>query len=399
MENRGQSSLPRVDFDREIMLRNVPELRVGGRTYRYGELVSVRNKVLILGYGGTIAMVPDEQGVLKPAKSIEEMVEMVPTLKDMAEVDLVQLENKDSTNITPKHWKRLTRRIEDQLRKREYQGIIVTHGTDTLAYTAGAVALALGRGLKIPIVFTGSQKPLVEPGTDARSNLENAMQTVIQAEKEGIAEVMITFADKVLRAARAIKISESKFQAFESPAYPPLATIDATGVHFASHALTRTGYPLEVKPEFNRHVVTLDLVPGLNPNIVKSIIRSENCRGLLLKSLGAGNVPSEGAYSLLPVIQEATTKYNIPVLVATKFVGGITHMEMYEPGKKALDMGAIPTGDMTDVMSQVKLMWLLRTQTNLGRHKRQRSGGFHNEIDLDKIRSLVSTNYVGEITE
>lgn len=361
--------------------------------------ITPESRIMFLGFGGTIAMTPDKQGPLIPTESVETLVDMVPSLRDMAKIDLIQLVNKDSVNVNPKHWKRLARIIEDihLNRNRSYDGIIITHGTDTMAYTAGAVALALGRGLQIPIVFTGSQKPLITEGTDAKSNLENAVRTVIEARNKGIAEVMITFADKVLRASRAVKISESKFRAFDSPAYPPLAKISSTGVHFASHARKRTDDVLKVKPEFYRHVVTLDLVPGLNPEIVKSIIRSGACKGLLLKSLGAGNVPSEGAYSLLPVIKEATSEYHIPVLVTTKFVGGTTHMEMYEPGKKALDMGAIPTGDMTDVMAQIKLMWLLSPQEGLGRHKRK-SGGFLDRTDMESFRRLVNTNFVGEVT-
>lgn len=347
----------------------------------YGEF---KPRVKILGFGGTIAMAPDVDGVLKPAKTVTELVQQVPNLSEMADVRLEQVLNKDSTNITPNNWRLLARKIEDAQNGRS-DGVIVTHGTDTMAYTAGAVALALGTGLRIPVVFTGAQLPFVTPGSDARFNLENAMRTVLEAKKENIAEVMITFSDKVLRAARAIKISEANFTAFDSPAIPPLASITATGIKFQDFAIRKDWHrPLNVKPEFSRQIFTAEVVPGLDPNFLLQVIRMPACKGLLLKSLGAGNVPSEGSYSLLHVIKEATKK-NIPVLVATKFVGGNTHMEMYEPGKKALDMGAIPTGDMTDVMAQVKLMWLL------GRSHQPHK-------DLGELKDKIATNYVGEIT-
>lgn len=213
------------------------------------------------------------------------------------------------------------------------------------------------------------------------------MRTILAAEQEEIAEVMISFSDRVLRGARAIKTNESKFTAFDSPALPALATITATGIDFQDIALRKKrDEKLSVRPEFTRFIFTVDVVPGLDPKILMNIITMPNCKGILLKSLGSGNVPSEGAYSLLSVIKEAV-KRNIPVLVATKFVGGNTHMEIYEPGKKALDMGAIPTSDMTDVMAQVKLMWLLSN--------RGRNAGL---ISLPKLNEQVNTDFIGEIS-
>ena len=326
-------------------------------------------------------MVPDASGVLKPAKGIEEIIAIVPSLKEMADVSFQELERRDSTNINPSHWAKLALKVQEV--HDQVDGVIVTHGTDTMAYTSGAVALALGRGLKIPVIFTGSQLPLVAHGTDARFNLENAMKAMLQACEEKIAEVMIVFSDSVLRSGRAIKISEAKFPAFDSPAFPHLARIDATGVHFIPEAFkVKKKTAFEVKPQFQRGILAIDLVPGLEPEILLEILRSGKCRGLLLKSLGAGNVPSEEEYSLLPVIIEAVRTLGVPVLVSTKFIGGQTHMDIYEPGKMALDAGAIPTGDMTDVMAQVKFMWTL-------------GQGHQSRNDL---RRAILTNIVGEIT-
>lgn len=340
-----------------------------------------KRKIIILGFGGTIAMVPDSSGVLKPAKSIEEIIAIVPSLKEMANVSFQELERRDSTNINPSHWTKLALKIQEI--HNQADAIIVTHGTDTMAYTAGGVAIALGRGLKIPIIFTGSQLPLIAYGTDAQFNLENAMKTALQACDEKIAEVMIVFSDRVLRAVRAIKISEARFLAFDSPAFPHLARIDAVGVHFIPETLKiEKQTPLEVKPEFQRGILAIDLVPGLEPEILMKILRSGGCQGLLLKSLGAGNVPSENEYSLLPVIREAVGILKIPVLVSTKFVGGQTHMDIYEPGKLALEAGAIPTGDLTDVMAQVKFMWALAQ----GRRS------------LEDLKRTMNTSVIGEIT-
>jgi len=338
-------------------------------------------RVIILGFGGTIAMVPNASGILKPAKNVEEILAIVPSLKEMATVTFQELENRDSTNINPSHWTKLALKIAE-IHDR-FDGIIVTHGTDTMSYTAGAVALVLGRGLKIPVVFTGAQLPLVIHGTDARFNLENAMKTVLKACDEHIAEVMIVFSDRVLRGSRAIKTSEAKFRAFDSPAFSDLALIDAIGVKFIPHALkAQSDVKLDIKPHFQRGILSVEVVPGLEPGIFMEVLRSGKCQGLLLKSLGAGNVPSEDEYSLLDVIREATHTFKIPVLVSTKFVGGNTHMDIYEPGKLAMEAGAIPTGDLTDVMAQVKFMWALA----------------QGHRSSEELRNVINTSFVGEIS-
>ena len=326
-------------------------------------------------------MVPDAQGVLKPAKSVEEIIKIIPSLKKMADVSFHELENRDSTNINPSHWTKLALYIEKIHDK--VDAIIVTHGTDTMSYTASAVALALGRGLKIPVVFTGSQLPLVAHGTDAQFNLENSMKTVLKACDEEIAEVMIVFSDRVLRAGRSLKMSEAKFPAFDSPAFPHLARIDAVGIHFITEALkVNKKSVLKIKPNFQRGILAVDLVPGLEPDILMETLRSGKCQGLLLKSLGAGNVPSENEYSLLPVIREAVDLLKIPVLISNKFIGGNVHMDIYEPGKMALEAGAIPTGDLTDVMAQVKFMWALAQGPK----------------SLNDLKKIINTDFVGEIT-
>ena len=341
-----------------------------------------KKKILIIGFGGTIAMVPDSSrgNVLVPAKSIEEMLKIVPSLNEMADLTLKQVLNIDSTNVNPSHWTMLA--IEIAKNVQDYDGIIVTHGTDTMAYTATAVSLAIGSNPPIPVVFTGAQLPLIEFGTDARFNLENAMKTVLLAIELDINEVMIVFHDKALRASRAIKSSEAKFIAFESPACPDLAYITAVGVNFHPQARKKKGDgTIDLKAHFQRGILTVDLVPGIEPGMLHSILKSGTCRGLLLKSLGAGNVPSLDDYSLIPVIKQAK-ELDIPVLVSTKFVGGNTRMDLYEPGKEALDAGAIGTFDMTDVSAQVKLMWALAQGYN----------------SSEALREVIGTNFVGEVT-
>ncbi|HVZ67742.1 MAG TPA: asparaginase [Patescibacteria group bacterium] len=318
-------------------------------------------KVLVIGYGGTIMMVVDEKRKsVVPAKNISEILKLVPKLSDVADVKLEILTNKDSTNVTPDDWTKLAFFIADQ--QDSYDAFVITHGTNTLAYTASALSLAFGDGLKKPIIVTGSQLPLSVYGNDARFNFENAIKTAVVASDLNIAEVMVVFADEVLRGSRTVKVSESAFDAFKSPAFPPLATITSTGVHF-NQSLVKSFNPkakLNLRPHFNTKIVSLDLTPGQLPSMIEHLITSGACKGVILKSFGAGSVPTEGEYSYLPFIKKVVNEYKIPVIVATKFLGGNTIKEINdECAVLAVEAGAIPAGDLTDVMTEVKLMWLL----------------------------------------
>jgi L-asparaginase len=340
-----------------------------------------KRKVVILGFGGTISMVPDKRGFLKPAKHAKDILNIVPSLKKMADINFHELENRDSTNINASHWEKLAWCVAGIHEK--VDGIIVMHGTDTMAYAASALALSLGRKLKIPIVFTGSQLSLTAFGTDAKFNLENALKIILKANEEGIAEVMIVSSYRVLRASRAVKVSDAQFAAFDSPTFPRIAQIDGAGIQFAPAAFKKDpNSTLEIKPNFERGILTVDLVPGVEPEILLQILRSGKCKGLLLKSLGSKNVPSEGEYSLLPVIHEAVELLKIPVLISSKFAGRHTSMDPYEPGKMAIDAGAISTRDMTEVMAQVKFMWALAQKPE----------------SFEELKKIINTDFVGEIT-
>lgn len=341
--------------------------------------MNTKPKILIIGHGGTIAMTPSPKGLVA-TKSTGELLEMVPTLSDLADIELKQFDNIDSTNVNPNHWTSLIKEIAAQARN--YDGIIITHGTDTMAYTATALSLGLGEGLKIPIILTGSQLPMGSFPTDARINLERAMFTLTEAIRKNVAEVMIVFADVVLRGNRSIKISESSFNAFESPAFPHLADLSATGVKFSPHTKIRNDdAELDIRPEFDDGIVTIELVPGLRPSLLRSIIENDECHGILLKSLGAGNVPNLEEYSVIPVIKYATS-LNIPVILTTKFVGGVVLAGYYEVNQTALDAGAIATNDLTDVAAQVKFMWAL-------------AQGIRSSSELDRF---INTDIVGEVT-
>lgn len=343
-----------------------------------------RKKILVISYGGTIVMVVDEATKsIKPAENIKQVLALLPNLNSMADISMDVLTNKDSTNVTPDDWSKLAMYIFD--RHDDYDGFIITHGTNTMAYTASALAIALGRGLKKPVVLTGSQLPLTVFGNDARFNFENAVKVCLAASEKKIAEVMIVFSDVVLRGDRTVKISESSFRAFQSPAFPALGNITASGILFSEHThKADPTIPFRLRPHFSSNIVSIDLTPGQRPSLMEELVLSGKCKGVILKSHGAGSVPTEGEYSFLPFIEKTVNIYKIPVIVSTKFLGGNSYKEVNdECAVLALQSGAIPAADMTDVMTEVKLMWLL-------------SQGV---MSQGEIAELMVTDYIGEVSK
>jgi len=345
-------------------------------------MVNTKRKILLLSMGGTIFSIV-EKNVVRIAENIEELVALVPRIKDVAQVSLEIVKNLDSTNVGSPEWIELIHRIAE--RYDDYDGFVVAHGTNTMAYTATATAFGLGSKLAKPVVFTGSQLPLTTYGDDARFNLEHSVLTAVTAIEKNIAEVMVCFNARVFRGTRTVKISETDFAAFNSPALEPVARIDANGVIFAPHARQSPNdffrAPSEIS--FSDSVLCIDLVPGLHPRTLFQLIdeKEHQIKGIVIKSHGAGSVPDVGDMSLIPFIEHATDR-GVPIVVTTKFLGGNSYRQTNdEPAVRALRAGAVASRDMTDVAAQVKLMYLLA------------SGASYNQI-VERFTQPI----VGEVT-
>ena len=361
--------------------------------------MATTKRVLFLYNGGTIGLVAEDQDgqtVLMPpqdSKIFQNACE--PTIaalgKDM-EITFEFVTSKDSSNMTPNDWEKLIFRIKKAQDEEGFDGIAIVHGTDTLAYTTTALALALhGReagksGLRIPICLTGAQNPIYESGGDGRFNLENLFRTLDEAIERGVADVLLNFWDKVLLGCRSLKMSERKFDAFESPSYPEVGEIDSRGVHLRLpliHMKKDSSDKLDLAPKFARGVISFELTPGIDPNVVLGFITGGGISGMILKSLGEGNVCSEGQYNMLPVIKQATEEYQVPIFITTKFPGGSMVAAHYEGGVAAIKAGGIPCYDQTDVAVDVKVRWLLG------------NGIATRSEDLQKA---MRTSYAGEVT-
>lgn len=325
-----------------------------------------------------------------PAENVSEILALLPRLSEMADITFEVMSNKDSTNVNHADWASLAYAISKNIDK--YDAFLITHGTNTMAYTASALSLALGRGLQKPVALTGSQLPLTVYGNDARFNFENAVKVLVTACQEQVAEVMIVFSDVVLRGGRSVKVSESAFRAFASPAFPSIADITSTGVHFNYHVHKREAdIPFEIKPHFIPGILSIDMTPGQLPDLFETIVTSGKCKGIILKSHGAGSVPTDGPYNFIPLIKRTVNDYKIPVVVSTKFLGGNSYKEINdECAVLAVEAGAIPSGDLTDVMTEVKLMWINALGANsIGDVRKQLLAEYTGEITGSKVRSLA----------
>lgn len=303
-------------------------------------------RLLLLLTGGTLLMTSGEEraGALRVSeeeRTCRDLVTEVPPLARVADLDTRLLFQMDSANMQPPDWLKLAREVHRELPR--YDGIVVVHGTDTMAYTASALALLLGP-LPKPVVLTGSQKPLVDIRTDARQNLVDAALVATLA----VPEVSIVFHSRALRGARATKKDAWGFDAFDSPQLAPLVEL-GLDVEVASHVRA----PAELGPFDDRlepRVLAVRVFPGLDPLIIRGAIRA-GVKGLVLEGYGTGNVPE----SLLPALEEARAR-NVPVVVVSQCLRGFVDLRRYEAGVLADDAGAISAKDMTVEAAVAKLM-------------------------------------------
>lgn len=329
-----------------------------------------RPHILVLGTGGTITMAPAANGGLGPAADgAALLLPRISELAGVADLSFHSLGDVDSSNIQPAFWVELGQTIYE--RYREFDGFVVTHGTDTLVYTAAALSFFL-QELGKPIVLTGAQIPLTQVGSDGRANLANAVRVA----SSELAEVCIVFGTRVIRGTRARKTSAFHLEAFESVNDEPIGAIGLT-LRLAAHARRRSAAR---RPLFSPHllpdVARVPVWPGMSPEVVRYLARTH--AGLVIEGFGVGTLPSEER-SLLPAIREAIAG-GVPVVVGTQCVVGSTALELYQVGRGALEAGAIPAMDMTPEAAQVKLMWAL------GQSR-----------DLRTIESIMLKSYVGEL--
>ena len=325
-------------------------------------------KVLVLFCGGTLVMEEDERGsLLTPAldRAIENLLSMETRLGELADIEVAYIDNIDSSNIRPEHWDRVADVIAQ--RYHDCDGFVVTHGTDTMAYTASALSFVLG-GLGKPVILTGSQIPGTRIDSDARRNFVNAVRVATM----DLSGVFVVFDRKIILGARTTKLSESRLDAFVAVNRGIIGDI-RVDVRLGEHTPRGDG-PLDLQKGFEESVAVVTLTPGMPPSILMNIVES-GIKGLVLRGFGTGNV----AYDYHDAVEMAA-ELDIPVVVTTQCVQGATMMHLYDLGAKLLEFGAIQAYDMSLEATVTKLMWALRRADS-----------------LDAVRVVMHTNFCGEI--
>ncbi len=328
-------------------------------------------KVLILFCGGTLVMEQNEQGALQtPPKerAIQNLLTIEPKLNQIADLNVSYIDNIDSTNIRPEHWDQMAHVIYDNYEN--YDGFVITHGTDTMAYTSNALSYVLHEIGK-PVILTGAQIPGSALESDARRNLINAVRVATM----DVSGVMIVFDEEIILGCRASKVSESKLDAFESINWDRLGEL-RIDIRFADFRKPRHYRAIELHTGFEPNISIITLVPGLPVELLLNTINNK-IKGIVLRGYGPGNI----AYHYLDAIRRANER-EVPVVINTQCREGATLMHLYDVGKKALELGVIQAYDMNIESVATKLMWALKRAKN-----------YH------EIKEIMHTNYAGEINK
>lgn len=306
-----------------------------------------KKKILFLATGGTIASKKSQNG-LKPQITPAELLEYIPQVEDFCRVETIQLLNLDSSNMEPMHWKMMVHTIKEQYES--YDGFVIAHGTDTMAYTAAALSYMIQNSKK-PIVITGAQKPIDLEITDAKSNL---IDSFLYASDEKSQGVQIVFDGKVIAGTRAKKVRSKSYNAFSSIDYPCLAMIQDMNI---MRYIPMLPFENEVifYEEMDEDVFLMKLIPGIKPKMLRSIFTNYHC--IIVESFGVGGIPKSLSEEFYKLCQEFPEKL---VVMATQVAHEGSDMTVYEVGH---DMKAycrfLESYDMTLESVIAKTMWIL----------------------------------------
>ena len=311
-------------------------------------------KILMIATGGTIASKESDSG-LTPAMTGEELAANVPGIEDKCKLTVLQLMNIDSTNMRPKHWMMIRDIIIEHYNA--YDGFVVLHGTDTLAYTAAALSYLIQNSVK-PIVLTGSQKPMGNPYTDAKLNV---YQSILYALDDKSCDVSIVFNGKAVAGTRARKQRTRSFDAFESMNFPFLAMIHDEKIIRYYKSPRPTASDLKTYTQLNDRVFVLKLTPEVKPDIFR-LLRNDY-DAIILETFGIGGIPEYEDASFEKAIFEWVNSGKV-IAVTTQVPEEGCDLGVYKVGKKYSDCSGILTaGDMTTESIVAKMMWILG-QTN-----------------------------------
>jgi L-asparaginase len=337
-----------------------------------------RARILIIYTGGTFGMSYDKDGILTPF-SFEYILDQLPTLKNLAlDITAVSFETPiDSSNINPDHWQLISSVIFDQYH--QHEGFVILHGTDTMAYTASALSFMLD-GLNKPVVFTGAQRPISDPRSDARENLLTALDIASARDNDSpiVPEVCIYFDYELLRGNRSKKVESMQFDAFDSGNYPPLAKAGVKiDYNFGAIRTLTKPVSLNLRATFETNIAILKLFPGITRPVVNAIVNIQGLKAVILETYGSGNAPT------LPwLIQELSEAIEMGIIIVnvSQCPGGRVVQGRYETSRKLQQIGVISGADMTTEAAVTKLMILM------------------GEYGVSNAKTMIGVSLAGELT-
>jgi len=340
---------------------------------------AVHSSVLIIYTGGTLGMAYDESGALVPF-NFGQIMEKVPTLTNMnIAITVISFpEPIDSSNINMQHWFDMAYIIYENYDS--YDGFVILHGTDTMAYSASMMSYMLN-GLSKPVVFTGAQLPISAMRSDARENLMTALE-IATAKSNGrpvVPEVCIFFNHMLLRGNRSKKVQSVHFDAYESENYPPLAEAGIIiDYNFSAIRPYEESKKLKFFNKLDNNVIILKLFPGITGEVLDSCFSIKGLRGVILETYGSGNSPSEKWFT---DSLEKAVKKGIIILNVSQCNGGRVIQGRYHTSKDLKRIGVLSGSDITTEAAVTKMMFLLG-----------------NESDDAEIRKKLVTPIAGEMS-
>ncbi len=314
--------------------------------------------ILIIYTGGTIGMIEDPVTRTLHPFDFTHLIDNVPKIK-MLDYNIENIQFNppiDSSDMSPAHWIEIAQHIGNNFDR--FDGFVVLHGTDTMAYTASALSFML-ENLHKPVIITGSQLPIGEVRTDGEENLITALQIAAATDANGepmVQEVAILFENYLWRGNRSTKMSADNFNAFKSNNYPSLAKI-GLDIHFNEEALMRAQVkrPLNVQCSLDTNVMILDLHPGITESILRHQLATPGIKGIVLKTYGAGNAPTHNWFT--DAIKEAIDS-GIVILNVTQCANGGVDTTRYMTGDRLAATGVVSGHDITSEAALTKMMYL-----------------------------------------
>lgn len=304
-------------------------------------------KILLINTGGTFSSRPGEHG-LSPELASNDICALLGEIDPTLSIEPEDYCSLDSSNITPDDWHRLALRIGEKAGICD--GVVVIHGTDTMAYTSSMLSFML-QNISIPVVVTGSQMPLGVPMSDAADNLRCALQMATS----GYGGVFVAFDRKIMLGCRTSKVRTVSFNAFESINYPYIGEVNAFGLQLRPKP-PAANLPFLVQAEYSDRIAVLKLFPGMNPDIF-CFLQEHGYEGIYIEGFGLGGVPflkSDFTAEIRRVSQSG-----LPILVGSQCRYEGSNLNIYETGQRILECGGIPVHDMTYEAVVTKLMWCL----------------------------------------